>query len=103
MKKLIPYALVALLAAGGTALADRVFGGVVTSSSARIRAGCFEVLSPTSIRFDINGTANYADGGVAEDVALRSVSCTSTGANLAAAWSGAITTCVPLWRTANGL
>ena len=103
MKRLLSHALVALLAAGGTALADKMFGGVVTSASARVSSGTFEVLSNTSIRFMVQGTGNYTDGGVATDANFKPTECVTSGANLAAAWSAATTTCVNLWKTSNGL
>lgn len=103
MKRILSYALVAILSAGGTALADAVFGGVVLSSSARISEGSFVVLSPTSIRFTVQGTGDYADGGPADDARFRAVECTTSGANLVAAWNAAPATCVPLWRAANRL
>lgn len=102
-KTILTHTLVALVAVSAHAVADKLYGGVVASSSAAVGNGSFQVLSATSIRFIINGTANYTDGGPATDIAFQATPCVTTGANLAAAWNAAPATCVPLWRTANGL
>lgn len=102
-RSLLTHTLVAFLAACTAAFADFLYGGIVSSASSRVSNGCFEVLSPTSIQFTLNGTADFTDGGPASDVKFRAATCTSTGANLSAAWNAAIGTCVPLWRTANRL